>query len=150
MVHCHCFPLLHSWHIFLQLQITLWTYNSNSCAIDNPSFWCWKWSDTDTETANEWHTFCPVKHHDTLVQIMEQHFCAHPLIPEYSAPMPEGIKAWAVRQIYEFFTLRDLPNLWAYLWENWYQHRRWELWEHSGNPGEIPHLLKTTMLVEAQ
>ena len=61
-------------------------------------------SDADDETANERHTFCPVEHRDTLVQIMEQHFCAHPLIPGYSAPTPEGIKAWAVRQIYEFCT----------------------------------------------
>jgi hypothetical protein len=80
---------------------------------------------------------------------MEWHFCAHPLIPGYSAPTPEGIKAWAVKQAYEFCVLRDLPNLWAYLWENWYRHGRWELWARSGNPREIPRL-KTTMLVEAQ
>ena len=106
-------------------------------------------SDDDNGTANGRRTFCPAEHRDTLVQIMEQHFCAHPLIPGYSAPTPEGIKAWAVRQIYEFCTLRDLPNLWAYLWENWYRRGRWELWARSVNPWEIPRL-KTTMLVEAQ
>jgi hypothetical protein len=106
-------------------------------------------SDADDETTNGRRTFCPVEHRDAVVQIMEQHFCAHPLIPGYSAPTPEGIKAWAVKQIYEFCTLRDLPNLWAYLWENWYRRRRWELWACSGNPEEIP-CLKTTMLVEAQ
>ena len=81
--------------------------------------------------------------------MMEHHFCAHPLIPGYSAPTPDGIKAWAVKQMYEFCTIRELPNLWAYLWENWYRRGRWELWARSGNPGEIPRL-KTTMLVEAQ
>lgn len=106
-------------------------------------------SDADDETTNGRRTFCPLEHRDALVQIMEQHFCAHPLIPGYSAPTPEGIKAWAVRQTYEFCTLHDLPNLWAYLWENWYRRGRWELWARSGNPGEIPRL-KTTMLVEAQ
>ena len=106
-------------------------------------------SDADDETANGQHTFCPVEHCDALVQMMEQHLCAHPLIPGYSAPTPEGIKAWAVKQVYEFCTVRELPNLWAYLWENWYRHGRWELWARSGNPREIPRL-KTTVLVEAQ
>ena len=106
-------------------------------------------SDGDNETANGRRTFCPVEHRDALVQMMEQHLCAHPLIPGYSAPTPEGIKAWAVKQTYEFCTVRELPNLWAYLWENWYRRGRWELWARSGNPREIPRL-KTTMLVEAQ
>ena len=81
--------------------------------------------------------------------MMERHLCAHPLIPGYSAPTPEGIKAWAVKQSYEFCVLHDLPNLWAYLWENWYRRGRWELWARSANPMEIPRL-KTTMFVEGQ
>ena len=81
--------------------------------------------------------------------MMERHFCAHPLIPGYSAPTPEGIKAWAVKQAYEFCVLHDLPNLWAYLWVNWYRSGRWELWARSGNANEIPRL-KTTMFVEGQ
>jgi len=81
--------------------------------------------------------------------MMERHFCAHPLIPGYSAPTPEGIKSWAVKQMYGFCVHNDLPNLWAYLWENWYRHGRWELWARSGEPREIPHL-KTTMFVEGQ
>jgi hypothetical protein len=56
---------------------------------------------------------------------------------------------WAVKQMYEFCVLHNLPNLWAYLWENWYRRGRWELWARSGNPTEIPRL-KTTMLVEGQ
>jgi hypothetical protein len=94
-------------------------------------------------------TFCPLELRDTVIGMMERHFCAHPLIPGYSAPSPEGIKAWAVKQIYELCVQNDLPNLWAYLWENWYRCGRWELWARSGNPVEIPRL-KTTMLVEGQ
>jgi hypothetical protein len=105
--------------------------------------------DPDQDLTMAQHTFCPLKHCNTIIEMMEQHFCTHPLIPGYSALMPEGIKAWAVKQIYEFCVLRDLPNLWAYLWENWYRRGRWELWVHSGNPKEVPHL-KTTMLVEGQ
>jgi hypothetical protein len=76
--------------------------------------------DADEETTPERHTFCPIEHCTTVVEIMEHHFCAHPLIPGYSAPTPEGIKAWAVKQMYEFCAQLELPNLWAYLWENWY------------------------------
>ena len=105
--------------------------------------------DTDEEIAVGRRTFCPLEHRDTIVEMMERHLCAHPLIPGYSAPTPEGIKAWAVKQSYEFCVLHDLPNLWAYLWENWYRRRRWELWARSANPMEIPRL-KTTMFVEGQ
>ena len=105
--------------------------------------------DTDEETTNEQRTFCPAKHHDDVVNMMERHFCAHPLIPGYSTPTPEHIKNWAVKQTYEFCVQHDLRNLWAYLWENWYRRGRWELWARSGNPNEIPRL-KTTMIVEAQ
>ena len=81
--------------------------------------------------------------------MIERHFCVHPLLPRYSTPTPEGIKTWAVKQMYGFCVLYELPNLWAYLWENWYWRGQWELWARSGNPKEVSHL-KTTMLVEGQ
>ena len=76
--------------------------------------------DDDEETTPEGHTFCPIEHCTTVVEIMERHLCAHPLILGYSVPTPEGIKTWAVKQMYEFCVQHKLPNLWAYLWENWY------------------------------
>ena len=103
----------------------------------------------DEDLTSARHTFCPIEHRDTVVGMMERHFCAHPFIPGYSFPSPEGIKVWAVKQMYEFCFQHDLPNLWAYLWENWYRKGRWELWARSANPSEIPRL-KTTMLVEGQ
>jgi hypothetical protein len=69
----------------------------------------------DEDVTNGRRTFCPMEDRATVVNMMERHLCAHPLIPGYSAPTPEGIKAWAVKQIYEFCFLHDLPNLWAYL-----------------------------------
>jgi hypothetical protein len=72
----------------------------------------------DDETNNIQHTFCPLEHRSNIVEMMEWNLCAHPLIPGYSAPT--GIKAWAVKQMYKFCFKHDLPNLWAYLWENWY------------------------------
>ena len=76
--------------------------------------------DEPVNLTNGWRTFCPMEHCDSIIDMMERHLCAHPLIPGYSAPTPEGIKAWAVKQMYDFCILHDLPNLWAYLWENWY------------------------------
>jgi hypothetical protein len=105
--------------------------------------------ETDEELTNGRHTFCPIEHRTTVIEMMEHHFCAHPLIPGYSAPNPAGIKAWAVKKMYEFCVEEHLPNLWAYLWENWYRRGRWELWARCENPKEIPRL-KTTMMVEAQ
>ena len=105
--------------------------------------------DPDEDLCNGRRTFCPIEHRVAVADMMERHFCAHPLIPGYSTPTPEGIKAWAVKQMYEFCVLLDLSNLWAYLWENWYRRGRWELWARCGAPDEIPRL-KTTMMVEAQ
>jgi hypothetical protein len=97
---------------------------------------------------HEQHTFCPLDLRDPVIKLIEAHFCAHPLIPGYSAPTPEGIRAWAVKQMYEFCHKHDLHKVWAYLWENWYQPGCWELWACSCNP-EIP-VLKTTMMLESQ
>lgn len=55
---------------------------------------------------------------------MEQHYCTHPVIPGYAAPDPE---------------------VWAYLWENWYRKGRWELWARAAHD-MIP-ILKTTMIL---
>ncbi|KAH8985839.1 hypothetical protein EDB86DRAFT_2832928 [Lactarius hatsudake] len=115
-----------------------WRYRrAESIAEDEP----------DEETTSGRRTFCPIEYREAVVDMMERHFCAHPLIPGYSAPTPEGIKAWAVKQMYSLCVRHDLPNLWAYLWENWYRRGRWELWARSGEPREIPRL-KTTMFVE--
>ena len=93
-------------------------------------------------------TFCPLEHRDTIIMIMERHFCAHPLIPGYSHPSAQGIREWAVKQIYAYCVKYDLREVWAYLWENWYRIDRWKLWARSMHP-EIPRL-KTTMLLESQ
>ncbi|KAJ6580083.1 hypothetical protein DFH09DRAFT_1246058 [Mycena vulgaris] len=48
--------------------------------------------------------------------------------------------------IYEIWK-NELPEAWAYLWENWYRPGRWQLWAHAEH-AEIPRL-KTTMMVES-
>jgi hypothetical protein len=31
-----------------------------------------------------------------VLNLLEEHFCAHPLLPGYSALSPKGIKVWAM------------------------------------------------------
>ncbi|KAJ7436299.1 hypothetical protein B0H11DRAFT_1754960 [Mycena galericulata] len=96
---------------------------------------------------SETRVFCPPDLRKNIINMMETHFCAHPLIPGYAPPNPAGIKRWAVKQMYEHCVENNLPELWAYLWENWYRNGRWELWARAPHP-QIPRL-KTTMMVES-
>lgn len=93
--------------------------------------------------------FCPDEYRKPIEDMFECHMNAHPLIPGYSAPTCEGIREWAVRQMYDFCFENDLPEVWAYLSGNWYRAGRWELWARSVYPSEIS-ILKTTMMVERQ
>ncbi|KAJ7721079.1 hypothetical protein DFH07DRAFT_691115, partial [Mycena maculata] len=92
-------------------------------------------------------TFCPADYRDPILSMMEKHFCAHPLLPGYAHPSPEGIKRWAVLQMYKFCVEHGLPEVWAYLWENWYRRSRWELWARCAHPEIL--VLKTTMILES-
>jgi len=105
-------------------------------------------SDNDDEEKQTRRTFCAPEHRQAILDMMERHYCAHPLIPGYSAPNPVAIKRWAVQQIYGFCAKNELPEVWAYLWENWYRKGRWELWARSAHE-TIP-ILKTTMILESQ
>jgi len=102
--------------------------------------------DEDEEMSRR--TFCDAEYRESIVDMMERHYCAHPMIPGYAAPDPGSIKRWAVQQMYGFCVKHELPEVWAYLWENWYRKGRWELWARSVH-GMIP-ILKTTMILESQ
>lgn len=105
-------------------------------------------SDEEDEGTESRHTFCHADYREAIVNMMERHYCAHPVIPGYAAPDPRAIKRWAVQQMYGFCTKHGLPEVWAYLWENWYRKVRWELWARSVHD-MIP-ILKTTMILESQ
>lgn len=79
--------------------------------------------------------------------MLKSHANAHPLIKGDYAPTAEGVREWAVRKAYDFCRRENLPELWAYLWGNWYRWGRWQLWTRSPC-AEIPRL-RTTMLVES-
>lgn len=106
-------------------------------------------SDSDEDDGKSGRrTFCPALYRDHIINMMERHYCAHPLIPGYGPPDAPGIRRWAVQQIYNFCVKHDLPEVWVYLWENWYRRGRWELWARSAH-SLIP-VLKTTMILESQ
>ncbi|KAJ6449111.1 hypothetical protein C8R45DRAFT_849909, partial [Mycena sanguinolenta] len=68
-----------------------------------------------------------------------------PLITDKERVQMTIYEIW--KQMYTYCFKNDLPEAWAYLWENWYRRGRWELWAWSEHP-EIPRL-KTTMMVES-
>lgn len=104
--------------------------------------------ESETEEPAKRRTFCPAIHRDDIIDMMEAHYCAHPLIPGYAPPNPDGIRKWAVQKVYNYCFNNTLPEVWAYLWENWYRRGRWELWARSAH-SMIP-ILKTTMILESQ
>ena len=103
-------------------------------------------SDDGTETK---HTFCPLEFRDKIIKMLEEAYCAHPMIPGHAADHRDAIYEWATRRIYIFCKENDLRELWAYLWMNWLCLERWELWARSTCPDEIA-ILKTTMICESQ
>ena len=92
--------------------------------------------------------FCPLEHRKSIIAIMGWYYCAHLLIPSQCAPNKEGIRYWAVKQMYDYCFKHGLRACWAYLWENWYCCSHWELWARA-ECEEIPRL-KTTMICESQ
>ena len=40
----------------------------------------------DVKDKSERHIFCAKEHHQPIIDMVERHFCAHPLIPSYSHP----------------------------------------------------------------
>ena len=107
-----------------------------------------EYPDVGNEDDGKHRVFCPEEHCEPIVNVIEAYLCAHPLIPGYSHLSPEGIKEWAVKQMYQFCIKEKIPETWAYLWQNWYRKGCWELWVHSCHV-EIP-ILKTTMMLESQ
>jgi hypothetical protein len=105
-------------------------------------------SDEEQEKRKPRRIFCPKDLHEQIKKMMTRHQDAHPLIPGYANPTADGIRWWAVKQMYQFCERHDLPEVWAYMWGCWYRPSRWELWARSAGP-TVPRL-KTTMICESQ
>jgi len=63
-------------------------------------------------TFDDSRIFCPIEHRMAVVEMMERHFCAHPLIPGYSAPTPEGIKSWAMGELVSAWKVGAVGTKW--------------------------------------
>jgi len=64
-------------------------------------------SSEDSSTKST-HSFCTAEPWNQIVDIVEHHLCAHPLAPGCSAPSPQGICYWAVREIYQYCVMHIL------------------------------------------
>ncbi|KAL0568508.1 hypothetical protein V5O48_013478 [Marasmius crinis-equi] len=107
-----------------------------------------KIDDKNDDEIEEKKVFCYCHLCQLILDMMNHYYCTHPMIPGYSAPMPEGIWYWAVKEIYQYCSQNDLCKTWVYLWKNWYCTGHWQLWTHCSNPKKIPHL-KTIMILES-
>ena len=105
-------------------------------------------TEDDLEGEPARYTFCPKIHHEKILTMLKNHYCAHPLIPGYGPLCADWIRKWAVCWMYSYCKNNKLPEVWAYLWENWYRTGRWELWARSAH--DLIPVLKTTMILESQ
>jgi hypothetical protein len=106
-------------------------------------------SGDDSSTEDKHHEFCPSNVRQQVLEMVGRHYHAHPFIPGYAHGSAQAIHEWATREMYRFSAENDLPELWAYLWGNWYRPGRWELWARSACEDTIS-ILKTTMIMESQ
>ena len=103
-------------------------------------------SETEDEGEAARRTFCPKIHREKILTMLENHYCAHPLIPGYG---PQAAKVSEIEPYAGCTCIacknNKLPEVCAYLWENWYGKGRWARSAHSLIP-----VLKTTMILESQ
>jgi len=94
--------------------------------------------------------FCPKEFRNTILDMIVYHFHLHPMIPNDQNQYFTVDEIWftSVQEMYQFCVQKDLRNVWAYMWTNWYQKSTWRLWARSASSDKMG-LYKTTMLVEA-
>ncbi|KAJ7432625.1 hypothetical protein B0H11DRAFT_1631282, partial [Mycena galericulata] len=79
------------------------------------------------------------------------HLHQHPSFPQNDPKeryiSVEEIHKRAVREVYQYCFEKDLSQVWAYMWNQWYSLKQWPLWARASCDA-IPRL-KTTMVVES-
>ncbi|KAJ7453245.1 hypothetical protein B0H11DRAFT_1741442 [Mycena galericulata] len=79
------------------------------------------------------------------------HLHQHPSFPQNDPEeryiSAEEIHKRAVREVYQYCFEKDLSQVWAYMWNQWYSPKEWPLWARASCDA-IPRL-KTTMVVES-
>ena len=94
-------------------------------------------------------TFCPQEHRKVIIENFQIHLHQHPAIPFIDGThlTAEEIHEGAVSNMYTYCFMHDLSQVWAYLWNCWYNIEQWPLWARSTCPS-IPRL-KMTMITES-
>ncbi|KAF8237974.1 hypothetical protein L208DRAFT_1388413 [Tricholoma matsutake] len=95
--------------------------------------------------------FCPLEHHSIIVKKFRIHLHQHPQIPlndeNNSCLTVKDIHYHAAKEMYNFCFQNDLGQVWAYLWNQWYNPKQWKLWARSAD--SAIYVLKMTMVVES-
>ncbi|KAI0338852.1 hypothetical protein BDW22DRAFT_1337423, partial [Trametopsis cervina] len=96
------------------------------------------------------YVFCPAPHRISILRLFAKHASQHTLLPKrHGQPRSAAdIRRDAVFEMYRHCERNRLCEVWAYLWNNWYSHDKWQIWARSANPRSIP-CHRTTMIVEA-
>lgn len=109
------------------------------------------WPNPPKMKKKELPPFCPPEFRETIVQKYRIHGHQHPEIPFNDPDQPhltaDEIHRGAVRDMYNYCFQNDLSQVWAYLWNRWYNPIQWKLWARAPEPA-IPRL-NTTMIVES-
>ena len=68
------------------------------------------------------YEFCPLAHRASILRIFSKHASQHSLLPERHGQPRSATDIWrdAVTEMYQHCERNNLPDVWAYLWVNWY------------------------------
>ncbi|KAJ7193522.1 hypothetical protein GGX14DRAFT_449176 [Mycena pura] len=103
----------------------------------------------EVSSKDQSYVFCPKAHRKGILRLVTKHFVRHPFFPDRNgkcSTAPE-IRRQAVAEMYQYCHLRNLREVWGYMWANWYCTKKWALWARSSDPERLSRL-RTTMTVE--
>ena len=116
--------------------------------VDEEDAPAWNFADDEKRTSDADYVFCPAAHRAQTLRIFTRHFCRHPIFRTRSGQIQNArqIREASVQEMYLFCHARNLREVWAYLWNQWYDGSMWALWARSSSP--YLSRLRTTMTVE--
>lgn len=96
------------------------------------------------------YQFCPLEHRLPILRLIAKAHALHPLLPERHGALCTAGQIYrdSVLEMYTHCKRNDLREVWAYMWNSWYNPSKWTLWAHSAYEVAIPRK-RTTMIVEA-
>lgn len=96
------------------------------------------------------YQFCPLEHRLPILRLIAKAHALHPSLPErHAASRTAGqIYRDSVLEMYTHCQRNNLQEVWAYMWNSWYNPSKWSLWARSAYEAAIPRK-RTTMIVEA-